>query len=78
MVVGAVWAFCVILVVGPVIDEFQGWFGWPRFAETKSRDLGFWFCAVWLFFTTLFAVALRLAGERLLHPRYRVRVDRRR
>ena len=76
--VAAVWAFCVILVFGFVIDEFQGWFGWPRFAETNRDLAGFWFCAVWLFFTTLFAIILRLAGEQLLHPRYRAHVDRRR
>lgn len=65
--VGGVWSFCLLLVFGLVIDEFQGWFGWPPFAAA-NRDLeGFWFCVVWLIGTAVFGAALWLAGERLVH-----------
>ena len=69
--VGAVWAFCVVLVLGPVIDEVQGWLGWPRGAQAGGGLAGFWFCAVWVACTALFAVGLRVAGERLVHPAHR-------
>ena len=67
----------MILVFGPVIDEFQGWFGWPSFAATNPDLQGFWFLAVWFLCTALFAVVLRVAGDRLLHAPTRHRPTKR-
>ncbi len=69
--VGAVWAFCVVLVFGLAIDQVQGWLRWPSFAQTTLAFEGFWFCAVWLLLTVIFGLILHLAGERLVHPAYR-------
>jgi hypothetical protein len=66
--VGAVWAFCVVLVFGFLIEDVQGWLRWPPVAEQRRDLAGFWFAAVWLAATLAFAAALRLGGERLLHP----------
>ena len=66
--VGAVWAFCVVLVFGVLIEDIQGWVRWPPIAEERPGLAGFWFAMVWLAGTVVFAVALRVSGERLLHP----------
>lgn len=69
--VGAVWAFCVVLVFGVLIEDIQGRVRWPPIAEQRGDLGGFWFAAVWLACTVAFAVVLRLAGERLVHPAHR-------
>ncbi len=70
LAVGAVWAFCVVLVFGVAIAGIQGIVGWPPFGARPEYD-GFWFCVVWLVLTAFFAAVLHNAGEWLLHPRYR-------
>ncbi len=71
--VGAVFAFCVVLMVGPLIAAIPDWVHWPV-APAQPRQLeGFWFCAVWLPLAVAFALILHLAGERLLHPHLRER-----
>ncbi len=70
LAVGAVWAFCVILVFGVVIDGIQVVVNWPPLGGPHAYD-GFWFCVVWLLLTALFAAVLHQAGDRLLHPRFR-------
>jgi uncharacterized membrane protein len=69
--VGAVFAFCAVLVFGLAIDHIQSWLRWPGFAQTNRAFEGFWFCAVWLLLTVIFALILYVAGERLVHPAYR-------
>jgi len=76
LAVGAVWAFCVVLVFGFAIDGFQVWLGWPPVGERHPFD-GFWFCVVWAVLTVAFAAILHRAGDRLIHPRFRVGVGRR-
>ena len=66
--VGAVWAFCVVLVFGVLIEDVQGWVHWPPIAEARRDLAGFWFAVVWLACTAVFSVVLRVSGERLLHP----------
>jgi hypothetical protein len=70
LAVGAVWAFCVLLVFGFVLGGVQGVVGWPPFGERPEFD-GFWFCVAWALLTALFAAVLQNAGERLLRPSYR-------
>jgi hypothetical protein len=70
---GAVWGFCVVLVFGFLIEDIQGWLRWPPVAGQRQDLTGFWFAAVWLVATVVFAIALRLGGERLLHPSRRRR-----
>lgn len=68
--VGAVWAFCVSLIIGFAVDGFHGWLGWPPFGERDLLD-GFWFSVVWALLTLLFATILHRAGDRLIHPNHR-------
>ncbi|HEU5433984.1 MAG TPA: hypothetical protein VFU81_20105 [Thermomicrobiales bacterium] len=65
--VGAVFAFCIVLMVGPLIAAIPDWTHWP-IAPAQPRQLeGFWFCVVWLPLAVAFALILHHAGERLLH-----------
>ena len=68
--VGAVGAFCLVLIVGFAIDGFQVWVGWPPLGTQAMFD-GFWFCTVSVVLTDLCAAMLHQAGERPLHSRYR-------
>ena len=77
LAVGAVWAFCVLLVFGFVLGGVQGAVGWPPFGERPEFD-GFWFCVAWALPIALFAAVLHNAGERLLPPSYRRHPERRR
>jgi hypothetical protein len=69
--VGAVFAFCAILVIGVVIDQFARWLGWPPEPLARGALDGFWFVAVWLVLTVVIAVLLRTWGERLVRPALR-------
>jgi hypothetical protein len=69
--VGAVFAFCVVLMVGPLIAAIPAWTHWPV-PPAQPRELeGFWFCVVWLPLAAAFALVLHHAGERLLHRHLR-------
>jgi hypothetical protein len=69
--VGAVFAFCVVLLVGPLIAVIPNWTHWPVPPAQPRQLEGFWFCVVWLPLAVVFALVLHHSGERLLHRRYR-------